>query len=532
MIIKARIQGYRLFSDVIIEPHEGLNIVVGDNESGKSTLLEAINLCLTGRVNGRPASEELNPFWFHQPSVVRCLASPENLSVAALPKIAIEVFFHDADDLQPLRGVVNSLGEDAPGVCMEIFPAAEYATELSAYLAERPSILPVEYYSIEWRSFADLPLTKRPKELAVSFIDSRTVRSASGIDYYMREILSEHLTPVERAKVSTAYRVSRAEVSQKHLMPVNKRIAEEHGALHDRPVGLAMDQSASSTWEAGVAPHVDDIPLALCGQGQQASVKVALAMNRSGQRSSYVLVEEPENHLSHTSLNRLIGRIEMLAKANAQQLFVTTHSSFVLNRLGLDRLTLLHGGQPAKFSSLSKGTVSYFKRLPGYDTLRLVLARSLVLVEGPSDEILFEKFFVRTYGQRPIDRGIDVVSLGGVALARSFELCHILDRKVAAIRDNDGKPASHWESSLASWLQLGRREMFIGDAALGETLEPQMISANGDAELRKVLSYTGDKTTVEWMSDNKTEAAIRIAESAVQVKFPDYFVRAAAFIVE
>lgn len=532
MVEKVRIQGYRLFGDVTIRPHAGLNVIVGDNESGKSTLLEAIILCLTGRVNGRPATEELNPFWFHQPAVKRCLSGSGNPSVATLPLISIEVFLHDADNLQPLRGVVNSLGDDVPGVVMKIAPAAEYATELDAYLAERPSILPVEYYSIEWRSFADLPILKRPKELAVSFIDSRTLRSASGIDYYMREILSEHLSPTERAKVSIAHRMSRVEVSQKYLTPVNKRIAEEHGALHDRPVGLTMDQSASSTWEAGVTPHVEDIPLTLCGQGQQASVKIALAMNRSSSRSSYVLVEEPENHLSHTSLNRLIGRIEMLAAAHDQQLFITTHSSFVLNRLGLDRFILLHEGQPAKFSELTNGTVSYFKRLPGYDTLRLVLARSLVLVEGPSDEILFESFFVRTYGQRPIECGIDVVSLGGVALARSLEVCHILDRKVAATRDNDGKEPSRWESGLATWLQAGRRELFIGDPALGESLEPQMITANGDAELRSALGYTGDKTTVDWMSDNKTEAAIRIAESETEIKFPDYIVRAAAFVVE
>jgi hypothetical protein len=34
------------------------------------------------------------------------------------------------------------------------------------------------------------------------------------------------------------------------------------------------------------------------------------------------------------------------------------------------------------------------------------------------------------------------------------------------------------------------------------------------------------------MSDNKTEAAIRIAESETEIKFPDYIVRAAAFVVE
>lgn len=43
-----------------------------------------------------------------------------------------------------------------------------------------------------------------------------------------------------------------------------------------------------------------------------------------------------------------------------------------------------------KITELDPTTVSYFQRLPGYDTLRLVLAKKVVLVEGPSDEIIFD----------------------------------------------------------------------------------------------------------------------------------------------
>ena len=38
-----------------------LNIIVGNNECGKSTLLEAIHLALSGQLNGRPIQTELHP---------------------------------------------------------------------------------------------------------------------------------------------------------------------------------------------------------------------------------------------------------------------------------------------------------------------------------------------------------------------------------------------------------------------------------------------------------------------------------------
>ena len=47
-IRKVKIHNFKCYRDFEITLEEGLNIVVGDNEAGKSTILEAINLALTG----------------------------------------------------------------------------------------------------------------------------------------------------------------------------------------------------------------------------------------------------------------------------------------------------------------------------------------------------------------------------------------------------------------------------------------------------------------------------------------------------
>ena len=46
-----------------------------------------------------------------------------------------------------------------------------------------------------------------------------------------------------------------------------------------------------------------------------------------------------------------------------QQLFITTHSSSVLNRLGIEALQFLGPAAPVKLDELSTGTVGYFKKL-------------------------------------------------------------------------------------------------------------------------------------------------------------------------
>lgn len=531
LITKIKIYGYRIYKNLTLEPNRRLNLVVGANESGKSTLMEAIGLALTGRINGRTASEELNPYWFNTELVeefVRARAAGERV---AWPEIRIELFLENRDELQRLCGAINTdiPTSACPGVTMRVLPNPDYVAEREAWASAASSPLPIEYYKIDWRSFADEVITSRPKQLATAIIDSRTVRSSTGVDYHMRSILSDGLEPSERAAISVAYRKVKADMSDGTLKSVNTRMAGMQASLHDRPITLAMDQSARTSWEGVVTPHVSNIPFSMSGQGQQAAIKISLAMSRHCDSATFVMIEEPENHLTHTSLATLVSRIESLA-GDHQQLFVATHSSFVTNRLGLDSLHLLGGGDPRKLSALRPDTVAYFQKLPGYDTLRMVLAKKIVLVEGPSDEIIFERIFRDLYKKRPMELGIDVLSMRGLSFSRCLELCGLLEKTVAALRDNDGAEPNQLRAPLQQWLANGERELFIGETEHGRTLEPQLINANGEATLRKILDIT-DKADLEtWMSREKTEAALRIAGANQTFNPPKYMLDAAEFI--
>ncbi len=531
MINRIIVKGYRRFGTLDISPNAGMNIIVGDNESGKSTLLEAVALALTGKVNGRWASEELSPFWFNQARVAEFFAKYGTDDQVALPEILIELYLADRDEFQRLRGVHNSLQTpECPGVRLRVVPSDQYAEEFEAYLQDSPpAILPVEFYTVDWRDFADNPLTQRPKELAASFIDSRTIRSTSGVDYHTREMLAENIDPKERARIAIAHRKSRQELTEGTLAEINARLAKEHSSLHDRPIGLQMDQSARASWESGIVPQVDDIPFAMAGQGQQAAIKVALAMSRTSGTSTFILIEEPENHLSHTSLTKLIARIEGLA-SDDQQLFVTTHSSFVLNRLGVDKLVLLHDETPAKLEDLGEDTAAYFRKLAGYDTLRLVLARKLALVEGPSDTIALERAYKDATGRLPSEDGIDIISMGGLTFKRALELCACLDRQAVALQDNDDRSQAEVLSEVDHLLVPGKRIMLVSDPAKGKTLEPQMCSVNDDKTLRRVLGITDRAKPVTWMTNNKTEWALRVLDASETIAFPDYITEAVGLL--
>lgn len=531
MITKIKIHGYRIFKDLTLEPHLRMNLIAGANESGKSTLMEAIALALTGRIHGRAAGEELNPYWFNLQMVSQFIQERRAGKRSPWPEIRIEFFLKDNDELQQLCGAINSdvPTNACPGVCFRVLANPDYNRELEEWLKEGTPLLPVEYYAVDWRSFADATITVRPKQLMTAVIDSRTVRSSTGVDYHTRRILSDGLQPAERAEISIAYRRIKFELSETALSGVNERMAQTQTALHDEPIVLAMDQSSRTSWEGVVIPHVNDVPFSMSGQGQQAAIKLCLAMSRHSEQASFVMIEEPENHLTHTSLNTLLSRIGSLA-GEKQQLFVATHSSFVVNRLGLDGLLLLGEAEARRLSELTPETVAYFQKLPGHDTLRMALANKIVLVEGPSDEIIFERIFRDLYEKRPIEMGIDVLSMRGLSLRRCLELCAALDKTVASVRDNDGQEPGDLGEPLQEFLAKGRRELFIGAVAEGSSLEPQLLHFNGESNLRSILGISDHADVGTWMRREKTEAALRIAITQQRITPPLYMRNAAVFI--
>lgn len=531
MITRIHIRGYRIYKDFNLLPNPKMNILVGGNDAGKSTLMEAVSLALNGRIGGRSVLEELNPHWFNTELVQEFVAQRNAGKKPALPEILIELYLRDDDELQVLCGAVNTAvpTHACPGVFLRIYPNEEYQDMLDDWLKAPNALLPVEYYTCEWRSFADRELTKRPRVLSVATIDSRTVKSSAGVDYHLRQILSDHLETTEKAEISLGFRTVKASMTEGALATVNTRFSTLGASLLAEPMALAMDQTSRTSWESVITPHVDNVPFSMAGQGQQAAIKISLAMKRHSAKVKIVMIEEPENHLSHTSLSTLLDRVEKLA-SDDQQLFVSTHSTYVLNRLGLNSLHLLNRNHASKITALDPGTVRYFQRLPGYDTLRLVLAKKVVLVEGPSDEIIFERVFNDAHRLKPMAAGVDVISMRGLALARCLELCAAVDKPVAVMRDNDGIKPAELRVPVAKWLDGKKRELFIGEVSDGRTLEPQLITANGEPHLRDVLGITPKADLVTWMTREKTGGALLIAESPKALTAPNYMKEAAEFI--
>jgi predicted ATPase len=529
------IKNFRQFETLNLEFDPDLNILVGDNDAGKSTILQAIELALSGRIGGRPADGELSPHWFPRRVTEQYVNSLRRRSPTKLPTMSIEAYLRDAPHLSERQGTNNSLSEDCPGVRLVCGFDSVFEQEYQEFVDQADHIysIPVEFYRIVRYDFSGDGITGNRVGVQCAVIDSSTLRLQSGTDYYLRKTIDEHLSDDIRARMSLALRAYKEKLSRDEaFLEANDAIAVTRNTLHKRAIRLAPDASSKSAWESGIVPHLDEIPFGYVGKGEQAAFKTLLALDR-GTKRDVVLVEEPENHLSYASLNALIERIR--ERTADKQLILTTHSSFVLNKLGIHNLRLLKNGSIQTFKNLTTDTRDYFYKLSGYDTLRLVLARAAILVEGPSDELIVQKAYLQKFDRLPIADGIDVISVQALAFRRFLELGKNLRVKIAVVTDLDSDDSDEIARKRFSDFEVpGLVQGFVGKVSNGRTLEPQLLAAAGGQEIADALEipYTSDGDVLEYMAKHKTDAALKLFNRSDYITMPEYIEAAVEFVAE
>ncbi|AGN88364.1 AAA family ATPase [Enterobacter sp. R4-368] len=547
VITKLIIEGFKGFKDrFCIDFNESVNIIVGDNEAGKSTILEAINMGLTGLYAGKPVKNNISQYLFNYQMVNEYIDSLSTAEKLPPPALFVELHFQKTPDTAFLEGDGNCLKSSSVGVVFKINFNEDYNAAYEALLnAGDIKTLPIEYYDIEWKSFSRESLLSRSIPLKSAFIDSSSARGNNGSDVYIGRIIKDLLTDDEVISVSQSHRkMKETFISDKSIETINKKIISA-SKITTKSVTISVELSTQKAWESSLITCLDDIPFNYIGKGEQSIVKTNLALSHNkAKESNVILIEEPENNLSHTKLNLLIKTIK--DNCEGKQIIITTHSSFVANKLGLGDLIFLSNRKTTKLASLTSSTKEFFEKIAGYDTLRMVLCKKAILVEGDSDELVVQKAYMdANQGRLPVEDGIEVISVG-ISFLRFLEIATIIGKPACVITDNDGdidaiqkkynvyigaNKKAHIDICFDPIVDAG--VLMVGSKKYNyNTLEPKLLKVNGRQNINTILGteYTSDDELRIYMRANKTDCALKIFNykntQALSMQYPQYILDA------
>lgn len=519
-IKKIKLKNFKRFDTFEYVAREKRNIFIGDNEAGKSTLLQAVDIVLTGS-----RSKVINlglETLFHKDTVSQFLSSDKSLS--NLPVLTIEIYLNDHSDIN-LEGINNSDRQICHGLKLVCEPMDEYGEEIRSAVSQDESLFPYEYYNISFSTFSGQSYTQNRRFLNHIFIDSSLIGSDFATRQYTQSLYDANTDPVLRHQNIHAYRQSKAEFTKNSLAKLNEKIEK---------VKFEIKNDSKSNLEHDLMITECGIPVSQMGKGNQCFIKTEFALQQKTGTApiDLILIEEPENHLSHLNMKKLINRIE---EAIQTQTMIATHSNSVCSRLDLHNASLLsiNSNIPVSLNNLSDETANYFIKAPNNKILEFILSERVILVEGDAEYILLEGMYTNILNEKPEDSNIHVISVGGTSFKRYLDLAKLLKIKTAVIRDNDGDYQKTCIDNYTDYTEENIRIFYEKDNINRTTLEKCLYQDNEDLCLKLFSSKRKTLTPAEYMLKNKTDSALKLLEAGIhRLETPEYIKRAIAWIKE
>ncbi|MCG8911000.1 ATP-binding protein [Pseudomonas sp. DP-17] len=485
-----KIQNFRAIKTLEWAPSAGINCLIGPGDSGKTSVLEAIDLCLGARRSVRFTDADFHLLDVAQPIWI-------TVTVGALP-----------DELLNLDTYGEFLrGFDANTGLVEDEPRADIETVLSVQLQVGADLEPV------WSLFSERAVAQGlERGLAwkhrALLAPARIGQYASAHLSWNRSSVLNRLTderPDLGSELARAAREARngfgaqASVQLAQTLQIVGQTAFNLGVSIGQVQAL-LDAHAVSIGDGAIALHDEGgVPLHALGTGS-ARLLTAGLQRAAAQASTIALVDEVEYGLEPHRLKRLLDSLGAKDAVAPLQVFLTTHSPVALRELSSSQLFIVRRQQD--FHEV---------RAPGHldhvqSTLRsdpeAFLAKSVLVCEGASEiglargldqywsEIGHPSFFalggsyVNAGGSTP-----DLCLQRGLALRR-------LGYRVMVFIDAD-KP--HTQVLLEEVLSEG---IYVQTWRAGRALEDELFLSLPDQAIDALLALAVDEKGAETVAEH------------------------------
>lgn len=492
-ISKISLNNFRNFKEKEIKFQEGINVIIGHNNAGKTNLLKALSLVLDFKGLKRLSVDDFN----------------KNIDLPSLkkapPKVSIEITIkgkHDSnnpDDLVTVSTWLTVLGAEYEAVLTYEFFLPEKEKSEKKYLE---TLAEASDANEAWRAIQHDFLRYYTYRIWGGKIENQTIADSESLQKFDFQFL-DAIRDVERDMFSGKNTLLRDvmnyfldfEKDESHKKNKKKEFAAEItpilNKLHER-LKKGKEQIQSYTESTGASfydnakPDFDGsiseqdifsalrlviryetgivIPVSHNGLGYNNLVFMSLLlakmqadtskdyMSSNAKVFSILSIEEPEAHLHPAMQYKFLKFLDDNKKDNkVRQIFITTHSTHITSAVNLDDIICLHNekgetlvGYPGQVFPTpdTNNSKKYVQRFLDATKSDMLFAQKVILVEGIAEQLLFPTL-AKYAGFSLEDNHVAVIGVAG----RYFNhFLHLFDReanqsampkKIVCITDRD-----------------------------------------------------------------------------------------------
>ncbi|MGR5096036.1 ATP-dependent nuclease [Vibrio maritimus] len=546
-IKKVTIKNYRSFRFFEAQLQQ-LTVVIGENDTGKTNFFTALSLPLSGNQidfnQKRLSVSDIN-----KDAVIDFLKSvvdddTEENQLTKIPKVSVTVEFADPKNAYETallaKWIVADGGEETYKIRYDFKPKDD------------KDLLEVVKKSLAGKTLDDINWFTLPVELYDYQVVS--VNNEKPIAYSDLKHVSIHSINAERDDFSESSSMKSTSIFTKLLMntlndddkgQINTAYSEFFSAIEktetfDKVIGANDDfeNYDSIIKQLECTPNLPNLKNILSnitlkygneflyqkglGQRNLIYILILFAYYKScGDTFNLCCIEEPEAHLSVNNLRLVRDFIEKSSSNSGSlvQTIISTHNPSIINKLKLSNVLAFTGEKAISLSDTPTKLVDYLRKRPNFDILKLLFANKVILVEGPTEEMLISTYL----SKQPALNDIDIIPIGQRGYATFLDIWLALNKdnqnkKIGVVRDYDNSDAAKAKHDAYDTAHAN----VTVRTTTNYTLEIDLVEAEDNlALLSDLFEMEGDLDAVsKHMINGKTARMLDVCDAMVDEENP------------
>lgn len=517
-ICKVEIQNFRTIRLLNWQPSPGLNCLIGPGDSGKTTIIDAIDLCLGARRNINFADTDFYGLDVTQPISI-------TLTLGSLPDalMRLDSYGNYLQAFNRANGLVTEEPEQGleTVLCLRLMVDSELEPVWS--LVSQRAQAQGQERNIAWKD----RLLLAPARLGTY--------ASSNLSWTRGSVLNRLTAerPNLGAELANAARQARngfggqAGVQLAATLQIVNQKANELGVPVGGGTQALLDAHAVSIGDGAIALHdATGVPLRSLGTGS-SRLLVAGMQRAAAQQASVVLVDEVEYGLEPHRLTRLLNSLGAKENPPPLQVFLTTHSPVAVRELNGNQLFVVRKSPDGAHQVLQVGVADDIQSTVRADP-EAFLARSVIVCEGASEVGLIrglDHFWTNANGASMLAAGTAYVNVGGGEPDRCFVrglALRQLGYRVLVMVDADKPPTA---ATVQAYVDAGGEYITWREGrALEDELFLSLPDAGVDALLQRAIDLVEEDLVaahIQTQSNGQlTLAQIRQQRQQLGVPYP------------